>query len=117
MFFLMVRLPPRSKRTDTLFPYTTLFRLHGGAVRRRTALFSPRRCRPRHDRLEGRTTHAGTRGIAAGPILSQPQGGAHHRRRLCFFRAQGRPELARLPPPAPRSEEQKSEIPALMRTS
>src|SRR3546814_14026524 len=26
MFFLMVRLPPRSTRTDTLFPYTTLFR-------------------------------------------------------------------------------------------
>src|SRR3546814_6925685 len=25
-FFLMVRLPPRSTRTDTLFPYTTLFR-------------------------------------------------------------------------------------------
>src|SRR3546814_16689122 len=25
-FFLMIRLPPRSTRTDTLFPYTTLFR-------------------------------------------------------------------------------------------
>src|SRR3546814_10138477 len=25
-FFLMVRRPPRSTRTDTLFPYTTLFR-------------------------------------------------------------------------------------------
>src|SRR3546814_12330151 len=25
-FFLMIRRPPRSKRTDTLFPYTTLFR-------------------------------------------------------------------------------------------
>src|SRR3546814_20575647 len=25
-FFLMIRQPPRSKRTDTLFPYTTLFR-------------------------------------------------------------------------------------------
>src|SRR3546814_10730960 len=24
--FLMIRLPPRSTRTDTLFPYTTLFR-------------------------------------------------------------------------------------------
>src|SRR3546814_9569773 len=39
-FFLMVRRPPRSTRTDTLFPYTTLFRSctvfaravdHGGA--------------------------------------------------------------------------------------
>src|SRR3546814_18832545 len=26
LFFLMIRLPPRSTRTDTLFPYTTLFR-------------------------------------------------------------------------------------------
>src|SRR3546814_15265382 len=26
MFFLMIRRPPRSTRTDTRFPYTTLFR-------------------------------------------------------------------------------------------
>src|SRR3546814_18576469 len=31
MFFvLMIRLPPRSTRTDTLFPYTTLFRSERG---------------------------------------------------------------------------------------
>src|SRR3546814_15954528 len=29
-FFLMIRRPPRSTRTDTLFPYTTLFRSHAG---------------------------------------------------------------------------------------
>src|SRR3546814_17232835 len=29
-FFLMIRRPPRSTRTDTLFPYTTLFRSHSG---------------------------------------------------------------------------------------
>src|SRR3546814_14318352 len=28
-FFLMIRRPPRSTRTDTLFPYTTLFRSTG----------------------------------------------------------------------------------------
>src|SRR3546814_12412169 len=28
-FFLMIRRPPRSTRTDTLFPYTTLFRSFG----------------------------------------------------------------------------------------
>src|SRR3546814_7766577 len=38
-FFLMIRRPPRSTRTDTLFPYTTLFRSaeqprqNGGAAR------------------------------------------------------------------------------------
>src|SRR3546814_12084479 len=34
-FFLMIRRPPRSTRTDTLFPYTTLFRsdaLHGASL-------------------------------------------------------------------------------------
>src|SRR3546814_19568672 len=30
-FFLMIRRPPRATRTDTLFPYTTLFR-SGGAI-------------------------------------------------------------------------------------
>src|SRR3546814_242104 len=29
VFCLMIRLPPRSTRTDTLFPYTTLFRSYG----------------------------------------------------------------------------------------
>src|SRR3546814_3429377 len=29
-FFLMIRRPPRSTRTDTLFPYTTLFRSRRG---------------------------------------------------------------------------------------
>src|SRR3546814_15093362 len=28
VFFLMIRRPPRSTRTDTLFPSTTLFRSH-----------------------------------------------------------------------------------------
>src|SRR3546814_18875405 len=30
-FFLMIRRPPRSTRTDTRFPYTTLFRSDGAA--------------------------------------------------------------------------------------
>src|SRR3546814_9984185 len=30
LFFLMLRRPPRSTRTDTLFPYTTLFRSKRG---------------------------------------------------------------------------------------
>src|SRR3546814_8927218 len=35
----MIRRPPRSTRTDTLFPYTTLFRSGGG-----TAVKSRKRC-------------------------------------------------------------------------
>src|SRR3546814_15780046 len=37
VFFLMIRRPPRSTRTDTLFPYTTLFRSGTG-----TQLRAPR---------------------------------------------------------------------------
>src|SRR3546814_19862328 len=33
-FFLMIRRPPRSTRTDTLFPYTTLFRAKSPVSRR-----------------------------------------------------------------------------------
>src|SRR3546814_8885861 len=47
-FFLMIRRPPRSTRTDTLLPYTTLFRSH----------------RPRP---AGRTGRRGCRGRAAAP--------------------------------------------------
>src|SRR3546814_8852930 len=39
---LMIRLPPRSTRTDTLFPYTTLFRSH-----------QQREADPEHDREQG----------------------------------------------------------------
>src|SRR3546814_15578946 len=38
-FFLMIRRPPRSTRTDTLFPYTTLFR--SSSCRQRTTAFFP----------------------------------------------------------------------------
>src|SRR3546814_5347012 len=37
----MIRRPPRSTRTDTLFPYTTLFRSHG---RHRRSNAPHRRC-------------------------------------------------------------------------
>src|SRR3546814_12485757 len=46
-FFLMIRRPPRSTRTDTLFPYTTLFRSpRRGRVRR--ARLAATACRARH---------------------------------------------------------------------
>src|SRR3546814_12388644 len=35
VFCLMIRRPPRSTRTDTLFPYTTLFRSPGSSRGRR----------------------------------------------------------------------------------
>src|SRR3546814_8078984 len=54
-FFLMIRRPPRSTRTDTLFPYTTLFRSalgggrFGGAVQQAaTQHRRGQRCGDRH---------------------------------------------------------------------
>src|SRR3546814_156426 len=48
IFFLMIRRPPRSTRTDTLFPYTTLFRSLGhlslGPPKRGRSNAAP--CRP-----------------------------------------------------------------------
>src|SRR3546814_2685606 len=43
VFFLIIRRPPRSTRTDTLFPYTTLFR--SGHVERRCRLVGDQQCR------------------------------------------------------------------------
>src|SRR3546814_4671845 len=37
----MIRRPPRSTRTDTLLPYTTLFRSRGSLVRRLAEDFAP----------------------------------------------------------------------------
>src|SRR3546814_19362939 len=42
--FLMIRRPPRSTRTDTLFPYTTLFRSSGRLYVRPIARVPPGAC-------------------------------------------------------------------------
>src|SRR3546814_157768 len=39
----MIRLPPRSTRTDTLFPYTTLFRSLGQRAGRKVSIAQPQR--------------------------------------------------------------------------
>src|SRR3546814_9923329 len=63
----MIRLPPRSTRTDTLFPYTTLFRSKGELVRARRAdaaavRFDRDACRP--DRA--RRAHRARRNLVPG---------------------------------------------------
>src|SRR3546814_13476821 len=54
-FFLMIRRPPRSTRTDTLFPYTTLFRSAGSAGHPRPRRQSRRRRTPVRRQPLGRT--------------------------------------------------------------
>src|SRR3546814_10554586 len=54
IFFVMIRRPPRSTRTDTLFPYTTLFRSRMAARGRRRSLYG----RTRRRRVRRREWHA-----------------------------------------------------------
>src|SRR3546814_15677921 len=71
VFLLMIRRPPRSTRTDTLFPYTTLFRsgfVYGPLGAWLTALF------PTQLRYTGTSIAFNAGGILGGalaPIVAQ----------------------------------------------
>src|SRR3546814_20831181 len=76
--FLMIRRPPRSTRTDTLFPYTTLFRSPGGYGAR------PARCdRLHHPRTADKPKQFSQRPDAAGmdgkPGADRPRRHRHPR--------------------------------------
>src|SRR3546814_5294600 len=95
-FCLMIRRPPRSTRTDTLFPSTTLFR----SLRRQ-------RLEKRHGREHGRRRHGA---VAEVEIMRRAQGvdppGQMVRRPLIVGVQKG-----------DRSEEHTSELQSLMRIS
>src|SRR3546814_6332156 len=124
-FFLIIRRPPRSTRTDTLFPYTTLFRSR------------PRRPVRAADRGEGEAMCDGlslyarccrgcrarqplTCGISEVPSPRAPT--PNEERALCCHRAavarraaEARHRPPRGPGRVPRSEEHPSELQSLMR--
>src|SRR3546814_9584297 len=91
-FFLMIRRPPRSTRTDTLFPYTTLFR----------SAFQPDfayRCSEKVTVVLGEARSTGlVRNFIALPVSGGGLGGAPGQ-------------------PFQRSEEHTSELQSLMRIS
>src|SRR3546814_1912857 len=89
----MIRRPPRSTRTDTLFPYTTLFRS----------------LRHDHfaDRHRARDPHR--RAASDAALRASGRGDTASRRRLAEGRARA--------PGDRRSEEHTSELQSLMRTS
>src|SRR3546814_7314963 len=102
----MIRRPPRSTRTDTLFPYTTLFRSGFpvlAAIERYIDLFDTAAARP---------------GKAADVIepLVQQRLAAGRRRNHGFAFLYGR-VLAQLAVGHERSEEHTSELQSLMRIS
>src|SRR3546814_5087965 len=112
VFFLMIRRPPRSTRTDTLFPYTTLFRS------RHVALL-------RLDLAPGRQAlHHGQVAAVVGPRLEALPGLLRHQA-IGLRRGQdghllvepgGAPALLQAADQL-RSEEHTSELQSLMRIS
>src|SRR3546814_10644988 len=100
----MIRRPPRSTRTDTLFPYTALFRSHRVGERRVelpgiVLVEEPEQGR----RVAGDQLAAAGEGVEEG-------GGVG----TCLTEAIPAPQLVR---PALRSEEHTSELQSLMRIS
>src|SRR3546814_3979294 len=90
----MIRRPPRSTRTDTLFPYTTLFRSLARPAVRQAADAHARICRDRPPHPEAR----GAAGVRGRDVSDPVQGTRRHR-------------------PRQRSEEHTSELQSLMRIS
>src|SRR3546814_8707320 len=126
-FFLMIRRPPRSTRTDTLFPYTTLFRSL------RDKRFSSRQscvevlehvppCVHRHRRQQ-QLRERGKRALQGFDFLGQqaerPQLGQVLALKCELHRVAPTPALASgmVFMIAPRSEEHTSELQSLMRIS
>src|SRR3546814_20979872 len=94
----MIRRPPRSTRTDTLFPYTTLFRSDGRAFPRR------RQISGRRDALSPR---ASARADGGGYRDEIARKSGHRRRKLAALSPPLSPSLAldwrRLLRPLPRA--------------
>src|SRR3546814_7089194 len=95
----MIRRPPRSTRTDTLFPYTTLFRSHSDNARLGRSIVDLAR-------IAGCPDNAGDRDDPAEARL-------HHRAR----RRAHQPEAGFEIDADDRSEEHTSELQSLMRIS
>src|SRR3546814_7556273 len=114
----MIRRPPGSTRTDTLFPYTTLFRSDdGAAVFAETSLETRERAGAAVEN-EVETARVGHHGKPPAPAQRVPD--AQLRLQLDQHRMQHRPAFDPLGPQAidaDRSEEHTSELQSLMRIS
>src|SRR3546814_10666295 len=96
----MIRRPPKSTRTDPLFPYTTLFRSNEDQRKGIADYFSPT--------LVQHTKAGGSNGVMGGRAMMAPDGNA----------PQAVPAGSqRVLPVTMRSEEHTSELQSLMRIS
>src|SRR3546814_14731725 len=80
-FFLMIRRPPRSTRTDTLFPYTTLFRSYGKRDRHRRPAAAHQQVRP-----------DGSHGASPSGIADLRRKGRHILQAIKPWRGRSRPD-------------------------
>src|SRR3546814_5551592 len=114
----MIRRPPRSTRTDTLFPYTTLFRSQGGPTGRAATMDHPMPGQPMFGVSSESDSGAGGR-VHADPPPRRVAGGADDlpSTLLLVGGAGGQPDLAGLAGVRLRSEEHTSELQSLMRIS
>src|SRR3546814_4690335 len=117
----MIRRPPRSTRTDTLFPYTTLFRNWRDASPWNTVATPESAMKPPTPRLRAQAggnerEHPGRPALSVRTLLHRRRG-PRPRPRL----PPERPAPGRLQPlgnqPGLRSEEHTSELQSLMRIS
>src|SRR3546814_6676960 len=121
-FFLMIRRPPRSTRTDTLFPYTTLFRSGGRGGRARRAPELPLIARSAGPRLwrQSDGVVAGSSDRLRGQVRDAHQSSEddHADRQKLYAlpqRTQGIGRVRRRMPFAGRSKEHTSELQSIIR--
>src|SRR3546814_8989509 len=100
----MIRRPPRSTRTDTLFPYTTLFRSPVAYPRVRARS----RVRQRFVEILHRLLQSVDTRLGARQLRTHRTGGIEHHHHVGIAHAHGR---------GTRSEEHTSELQSLMRIS
>src|SRR3546814_3695337 len=97
----MIRRPPISTRTDTLFPYTTLFQSPVVWAMERIDGLETSRCDERHHRSEGRRQRnheaGAARDLAVGKQLLERPIGFERRRRIAQRREDRITRRVRLP--------------------
>src|SRR3546814_2750502 len=115
IFFLMIRRPPRSTRTDTLFPYTTRFRSHLPSRLGRLEAIVVQPLPRTGNRLETESTYIELHAEGPPDFAVFPPG----QQNLPALSESGRSERKRngATCAAWRSEEQTSELQSLMRIS
>src|SRR3546814_11891030 len=104
-FFLMIRRPPRSTRTDTLFPYTTLFRSlehhRAGRVDDAAADFRARQPQAVDGTVGSKFDRGGGAGGGEGEKTENPERTGHQVTVVAAIERPGQPAASREKPDMP----------------